>query len=72
MKQVVFPYGKDKLIHQFEDGELMGVLTSQIEEYIPKADEHSLVKKALENPVGSDKLCELSKGKNKIVIIGLK
>lgn len=69
MKEVSFPYGKEKITHSFCDEELLGVLTSQIEEYVPESDQSTLVKRALENPVGTETLCELSKGKNKIVII---
>lgn len=69
MKEVIFPYGKSKLSHNFEDGELEGVLTSSIEEYKPEFTEEELVKNALENPIGSQRLGELAKDKEKIVII---
>ncbi len=69
MKEILFPYGKEKLSYTFDAEELAGVLTSSIEEYEPEADEVTLVKKALENPIGSVKLSELAKGKKNIVII---
>lgn len=69
MKEILFPYGKEKLSHKFETKELAGVLTSSIEEYQPEFDEITLVKKALENPTGSAKLSELAKEKKNIVII---
>jgi len=69
MKKILFPYGKEKLSYTFESKELAGVLTSSIEEYKPEFDEITLVKKALENPIGSAKLSELAKGKHNIVII---
>ena len=65
----MFPYGKEKLSYKFTEGELAGVLTSSIEEYVPEADEVTLVKKALESPTGSAKLCKLAKNKQNIVII---
>ena len=65
----MFPYGKEKLSYKFTEGELEGVLTSSIEEYVPEADEVALVKKALEAPTGSEKLSELAKNKKNIVII---
>ncbi len=68
-KELLFPYGKEKLCYEFDEKELSGVLTSSIEEYKPEADEITLVKKALEEPIGSLKLSELAKGKNNIVII---
>ena len=69
MREVLFPYGKTKIAHQFRDDELVAVLTSQIEEYTPEADPKTLVQNALRNPVDSLPLKELAKGKNKIVII---
>ena len=69
MKEILFPYGKEKLSHKFESNELAGVLTSSIEEYEPEFDEITLVKKAMENPIGSSKLSELAKNKKNIVII---
>ena len=68
-KEILFPYGKEKLKYSFDEKELSGVLTSSIEEYTPDSDETTLVKKALEEPIGSPKLSELAKGKNNIVII---
>ncbi len=68
-KEILFPYGKEKLKYTFDEKQLSGVLTSSIEEYEPEFDEITLVKKALENPTGSAKLCELAKGRKNIVII---
>ncbi|MBQ2614284.1 MAG: nickel-dependent lactate racemase [Clostridia bacterium] len=68
-KELLFPYGKEKLGYAFEEKELAGVLTSSIEEYQPEADPMTLVRKALEAPIGSAKLSELAKGKKKVVII---
>ena len=68
MTKVVFPYGKDKIEHTFGD-ELVGVLTSSIEEYKAEAGEVELVRRALQNPICSAPLSELARGKNKIVII---
>ncbi len=69
MKNVSFLYGKGHLEHTFEDRELSGVLTSSIEEYVPAFDGAELVRRAMENPVGTSRLCELARGKSNIVII---
>ncbi len=69
MQKISFPYGKGCLDYNFSDNELIGVLTSSIEEYIPKAQASQLVKNALQNPIGSKPLCELARGKKNIVII---
>ena len=69
MKTVLFPYGKEKISYDFQEKELVGVLTSSIENYEPKAGEYELVKNAMENPVGAQSLCELARGKKNVVII---
>lgn len=68
MKKVSFLYGKGVLEHTFGD-ELLGVLTSSIEEYVPRLGGEALVSEAMAAPVGSKKLCELARGKENIVII---
>jgi len=68
-QKILFPYGKETLSYVFNSKELSGVLTSSIEEYSPKFDETTLVKNALEEPIGTKKLSELAKGKQNIVII---
>ncbi len=69
MKEIIFPYGKSKLSCQFEDQELIGVLTSSIEDYVPKSSPEELIEAAMKNPVGSLALRDLAIGKNKVVII---
>ena len=66
---VRFPYGKQYLEHTFDDGALVGVLTSRIEEYDPKKTAEELVEEALRAPIGSLPLCELAKGKRRVVLI---
>ena len=67
--KVLFPYGKKKLTYDFDDTELVSVLTSSIDGYVSKGDETELVKNAMDNPVNSERLCDIAKGKNKVVII---
>ena len=69
MSKIAFPYGKTHMEYDFTGENLVGVLESQINEYVPKASPEELVCQALENPVGSEKLSRLAEGKNKIVII---
>lgn len=69
MKNIKFPYGRKEIEYSFSDTELSAVLTSSIEDYFPKESQVELVQKALESPVNSEKLSEISKGKNNIVII---
>ncbi len=69
MTKLSFPYGKSYLDYEFNDRELLGVLTSSIEEYSPVLRGRELIRHALDNPVNSERLCELAKGKKNIVII---
>ena len=69
MKEILFPYGKTKLSYTFEEKELAGVLTTELENYVPRGTPAQLVEKALQAPVGSPSLRELAKGKKNIVII---
>ena len=68
MKTVAFPYGKEKLSYSFGD-ELCAVLEPSINEYVPEADGAELVRRAMDAPIGSQKLSELAKGKKKVIII---
>lgn len=69
MKKIEFPYGKEKISYDFEDNQLIAVLESSINTYTPALDEADLIKDAMENPIDSEKLSVLAKGKQKIVII---
>ena len=68
MKEVLFPYGKEKISHTF-GGELVAVLEPKINEYVPEAGGTELVCRAMAEPVGSANLSALAKGKKKVVII---
>ena len=67
--QLSFPYGRDFVKFEVADERLQGVLVSQLHHYVAKKDPHSLVEEALANPIGSQKLSELAKGKGKVVLI---
>ena len=63
------PFGKEKMSIEVEKSRLTGVLTSRINDYVPKGDGVSIVKKAMENPVGTERLEILAKGKKKVCLI---
>lgn len=69
MKTIQFPYGKETLSYDFDDKELVGVLTSSIEEFKPEKSETQLVKEAMQSPEASPRLSILAKDKKNIVII---
>ena len=67
--EIKIPYGKEKQALDIAEACLNGVLLSQIEDYHPEKSQSELVAAAIANPEGSDKLCQLAIGKQKIVII---
>ncbi len=69
MKEFLFPYGKEKMSLSIDEKYLAGYLVSSIHNYKPELCGEALVKEALSNPVGSEKLSELARGKKNIVII---
>lgn len=69
MKEVAFHYGNGKIVYSFQQEELVGVLESSINSYIPGAGESELIAQAMKHPMNSAPLNELAKGKDKVVII---
>ena len=69
MAVIKFPYGKEKLSLDIADEKLNGVLVSKLHDYHTDKTQEELVLEAMANPVGSEKLCDLAKGKDKVVII---
>ena len=68
MKEILFPYGKEKISYTFGD-ELSALLEPSINEYVPEADGAELVRRAMAEPIASSRLSELARGKKKVVII---
>ena len=69
MREVSFLYGTGKMSYCFQEDVLSGILTSSIHDYKPELGQAALVEEAMSNPVGSAPLNELSKGKERVVII---
>ena len=67
--QLQFPYGKRFLPLDVPDDRLQGVLTSGLHGYVPVADQYELVERALAEPIGTPPLCELARGKRRIVLL---
>lgn len=68
MQYIQIPYGKGQLTLSVEDSRLAGVLLPA-HNTDTTADEHTLVKNALENPIQSPRLCELAKNKKRFLVI---
>lgn len=69
MRGFLLPYGKEKLVAQIEEEHLAGVLLSELHSYQAQKSGAELVQEALENPIGSPRLCDMAVGKQKIVVI---
>lgn len=69
MAELSFPYGKKHLQINIEDKYLKGVLLSHLNEYVPENNQKTLIEKALDNPIDSPTLSELSRNKKNVVII---
>ncbi|EOD00880.1 nickel-dependent lactate racemase [Caldisalinibacter kiritimatiensis] len=69
MTTVRVPYHRTHWNVEIPDENLVGILESKVNEFIPNLTEEEIVKKALDNPIGSPKLEELVVGKKDMVII---
>lgn len=69
MREIKLPYGKGHQILEIEEDRLRGVLTSGIDNHTPPCSAEELVRRALNGPVGTPQLRELSRGKQRVTII---
>jgi lactate racemase len=69
MATIKMPYARGFRDLTLEDGNLKAVLESKAHHYQPQCGQEELVRRALENPIGSPRLRELAKGRRKIVLI---
>lgn len=71
MANIAIPYGKGQQQLNVPDARLQAVLRPKHE--VGKPDTHvtetEIVRKALENPIGSARLCELAQGKKRVLVI---
>lgn len=67
MKKVRLPYGKEFI--EMEVGDNVAILESQAHDFKAEKSEEELVRDALANPIGAEKLADLAEGKKRITII---
>ncbi len=67
--RVSIPYGTSTLSCDIPDSRLKAVLVSSLHELKADAPEREIVRKSLDNPIGSPRLRDLAKGKENVVII---
>lgn len=69
MKTFSIPYYRSSLELHVDEKNLHAVLNSRTDEYDAGKSEAELVRHALEHPIGTPRLRELAKGKQKIVLV---
>ncbi len=69
MPEIKFPYGKETKSLNIPESRHAGSLLSKMHSYVPDKSPIELVRQAMANPIGSKRLSELARGKEKIVII---
>lgn len=69
MKTVKFPYGKEFLTLNLPENRYAGTLVSDLHHYQAPKSPAMLVQDALEHPIGTPRLSDMARGKDKIVIL---
>ena len=69
MKTIKIPYYTSSLELHVAEENLEAVITAKTDEYVAGQSETELVEQALANPIGTPRLRELAKGKEKVVIV---
>ncbi|NCC58344.1 MAG: DUF2088 domain-containing protein, partial [Synergistales bacterium] len=69
MIRIPIPYGNVSLSIEIPDSRVKAVLTSDLHELKAETPGQEIVRKSLENPIGSAPLRELARGKKNVVII---
>ncbi|NLF28827.1 MAG: DUF2088 domain-containing protein, partial [Clostridiales bacterium] len=67
MRRISMPYGRGTIEFEVDEARLAGVLTPEHASANEPGDE--IVLRALENPIGSDRLRELARGKRRVLVI---
>lgn len=69
MKRINIPYSTTYLEHNIDESRLVGILESKAAIFSVKKTQNELINEAMDNPINSDRLEEIAKGKNDVVII---
>ena len=69
MKTIQIPYYTSHMELHVSERNLKAVITAKMHEYKADKTEEELVHEALEHPIGSPRLSELAKGKEKVVLV---
>ncbi|GLI55364.1 hypothetical protein PM10SUCC1_08780 [Propionigenium maris DSM 9537] len=66
---IKMPYHKTHMDIEVETEKLNGILAPRTDEYDPKMTQEKIVLNSLASPIGTKKLCDLARGKKKVVFI---
>jgi len=69
MAKITLPYGRSEINHSISDERLNAILIPGMHQYQVKEPEEKIVRDALQNPIGTPRLRDLAKNRNKITII---
>ncbi len=69
MSTVFVPYYHDNIACKVEQGRYLGTLSPKHLPDPPASEEADIVEKALQSPIGALRLCELVKGRNRVLLI---
>lgn len=67
--EIRLPYGQGSLRGDLADGRVAAVARNRLEEYEPGKTGEELIREAMEHPIGTARLEELARGKERVVII---
>lgn len=69
MKTIPIPYYTSSLDLHVEEKNLLQVVTAKMHEFDPGKSETQLIHEALEHPIGTPRLRDLARGKNRVVLV---
>ena len=69
MKTIPIPYYTSTLDLHVDERNLKAVIAAKMHEFKPDKSEREIALEALERPIGSPRLSELARGKNKVVLV---
>jgi len=69
MKTIALPYGHGMLDLHIEEDRLTAVVETSMGSLTPEPSEEGLVRAALENPIGTPRLRDLARSKQRVVIV---
>jgi nickel-dependent lactate racemase len=69
MPVIAFPYGKKMMTYRIPDERFRAELVSRMHHYKASASQEELVRRALENPIGTPRLRVMAEGKQRALII---